>query len=291
MTYEEIKASNGIIFDRLALLLNNKPDFVTEEMVRELTENYGLSVENAYSLLICAALGFDTDIESDRALWESYSPLMLHHLDDEYFTGDAFYKAVRIKDGKKVNEWELREDKLAPFTAFVCDDPLTLPDGRVIPQIGYFDKEFKFLSVLQNGREWMTMMPNEIVTQRLPVKKARGRVCTYGLGLGYFAFMCADKDEVESVTVVERDESVISLFNELILPCFTHPEKLNIICADAFDFAENKAKSYNFDYIFADIWHDPTDGVDAYKRFKALEHCCPTAEFDYWIEKTLKLYM
>lgn len=291
MTYDEIKGSNGIIFDRLALLLNNKPDFITDEMVRELTESYGLTVENAYSLLLCAALGFDTDIESDRLLWESYSPLMIHHLDDEYFTNDEFYKAVRIKDGKRVNEWELREDVLTPFSAFVCDDPLTLPDGRVIPQIGYFDREFKFLSVLQNGREWMTMMPNEIVTQRLPIKKAKGRVCTYGLGLGYFAFMCARKDEVESVTVVERDESVIALFNELILPCFTHPEKVEIICADAFEFAEKEAKNYSFDYIFADIWHDPTDGIDAYKRFKELEQHCPSAEFDYWIEKTLKLYM
>ena len=52
MTYDEIKSSNGIIFDRLALLLNNKPDLITAEMVRELTENYGLTVENAYSLLL-----------------------------------------------------------------------------------------------------------------------------------------------------------------------------------------------------------------------------------------------
>ena len=291
MTYDEIKSANNLIFDRLALLLNNKPDFISTEMVTELTDSFGLTVENAYSLLLCAALGFDTENEFDRKLWEAYSPLMLHHLDDEYFTGDEYYKAVRIKDGKTVNEWELREDALAPFTAFVCDDPLTLPDGRVIPQIGYFDREFKFLSVLQNGREWMTMMPNEIVTQRLPIQKARGRVCTYGLGLGYFAFMCARREEVERVTVVERDESVIALFNELILPCFTHPEKIEIVCADAFEFAEKEAPKREFDYIFADIWHDPTDGVEAYKKFKALEHFCPNTEFDYWIEKTLKLYM
>ena len=87
------------------------------------------------------------------------------------------------------------------------------------------------------------------------------------------------------------DATIISLFNELILPCFTHPEKVEIICADAFEFAEKEAKNYSFDYIFADIWHDPTDGIDAYKRFKELEQHCPSAEFDYWIEKTLKLYM
>ncbi len=291
MTYDEIKRANGLVFERLAILLNNRPDFVTQEMVKELTESFSLSEEDAFSLLFCAALGFDTELEYDREIWEAYAPFMLHHLDEKLFTEDPYCKAVKPNGKKILNEWELRTDKLAPYTAFVCDDPLTLPDGRIIPQIGYFDCEFSFLSVLQNGREWMTMMPNELVTQRFPIKRARGRVCTYGLGLGYFAFMCARKSEVESVTIVERDESVISLFKEMLLPCFENKEKIEIVCADAFEFAENEAKQRNFDYVFADIWHDPSDGVEAYKRFKSLEHLCPNTEFDYWIEKTLKLYM
>ncbi len=291
MTYEEIKQANNLIFERLAILLNNKPNFVTEEMVKELTENFSLSVAESFSLLLCACLGFDTENEFDRKLWESYSVHMLHHLDQSIFTEDAFYSAVRINSGKSIGEWELREDIIAPFTAFVCDDPLTLPDGRIIPQIGFFDAEYRCLSVLQSGREWMTMMPNEIVTQRTPIKKAKGRVATYGLGLGYFAFMCARKNEVESVTIVERDESVIKLFKELILPAFVNPEKIEIVCADAFEFAEKEAPKRNFDYVFADIWHDPSDGVDAYKKFKELEHLCPNTKFDYWIEDTLKLYM
>ncbi len=291
MTYDEIKKANLTVFDRLSLVMNYRPDFITDEMVKELTEGFGVSVEDAFSILLCAVLGFDTERDEDRKIWESYAPHMIHHLDEQDFVFDDYYSSVRINGGKKVGEWELREDTLAPYSIFVCDDPLTLPDGRIIPQIGFFDKEFKFLSVLQNGREWMTMMPNEIVTQRLPIRKAKGRVLTYGLGLGYFAFMCARKDEVESVTVVERDERVIALFNELLLPRFVHPEKIEIVCADAFDFAEKEAPEGDFDYIFADIWHDPSDGVELYKRFKEYEHLCPNSEFDYWIEKTLKLYM
>lgn len=291
MLYEEIKVFNSVIFDRLSLLLNNKPDLVTAEMVKELNESFGLSVEESFSFLLCAALGFDTENEFDKKLWELYSPHMIHHLDETLFTEDPYYKAVRINDGKTIGEWELREDKLAPFTAFVCDDPLTLPDGRIIPQIGFFDTEFSFLSVLQNGREWMTMMPNEIVTQRAPINTAKGKIATYGLGLGYFAFMTARKKEVESVTIVERDESVITLFKELLLPNFVNKEKIEIVRADAFEFAEREAPKRNFDYIFADIWHDPSDGVECYQRFKSLEHLCPNTKFDYWIEKTLKLYM
>lgn len=291
MKLEDIKLMNNRIFERLSILLNTRPDFVTREMVAELTRNFGLSVFESFSLLFCAALGFDTQIESDRVLWESYAPYMLHHLDESDFTNDPYYKAVRINNGKKIEEWELREDVLPPFSAFVCNDPLCLPDGRIIPQIGFFDTEFKFLSVLQNGREWMTLMPNELVTQRIPIKKATGRVATYGLGLGYFAFMCAAKDDVESVTIIERDESVITLFKEMLLPNFINPQKINIVCADAYVYAEKEAPKEKFDYIFADIWHDPSDGVEAYQKFKALEHLCPNTKFDYWIEDTLKLYM
>lgn len=291
MTLDAIKSNNNLIFRRLALLLNNKPDFIEREMVTELTEAFGISVKEAFSLLLCAAMGLDTAIEADRLIWEQYGPYMVHSLDKSAFELDLYYQTVRIDTGKKVGEWELREELLPPFSAFVCNDPLTLPDGRIIPQIGFFESEFRFLSVLQKGREWMTLMPNELVTQREPIKKARGRVCTYGLGLGYFAFMCAEKPEVESVTVVERDESVISLFKDLLLPRFPNKEKIEIVCGDAFEFAAKEAPKRGYDYIFADIWHDPSDGVEAYLKFKLYEHLCPNTRFDYWIEKTLKLYM
>ncbi len=291
MTLEEIKSSNNFIFDRLSLLLNNRPDFINAEMVSELTDNFGISVKDAFSMLLCAAMGLDTENEEDKKLWDSYSPYMIHQLDVNDFESDLYYKTVRINKGKKIDDWELREDILPPFSAFVCNDPLTLPDGRIIPQIGFFQTEFKYLSVLQKCREWMTLMPNESVTQKVPIERANGRVCTYGLGLGYFAFMCAAKDEVESVTIVERDEKVISIFKELLLPSFVNKEKIQIVCADAFEFAAKEAPKRKFDYIFADIWHDPSDGVEAYLQFKLYEHLCPGTRFDYWIEKTLKLYI
>ena len=103
--------------------------------------------------------------------------------------------------------------------------------------------------------------------------------------------MVAEKENVASVTVVERDGSVISLFNEIILPQIPHSEKINIVCADAFEFAESLNESSGYDFVFADIWHDPIDGVPAYKRLKKAEKRLPGAEFAYWIEKTLKIYI
>ena len=53
MTLEEIKSNNNFIFDRLSLLLNNQPDFINAEMVSELTDNFGISVKDAFSMLLC----------------------------------------------------------------------------------------------------------------------------------------------------------------------------------------------------------------------------------------------
>ncbi|MBO4277916.1 MAG: hypothetical protein J5925_05930 [Clostridia bacterium] len=290
MTRDEIKNANRLLFERLALLLNERPDFINSEMVRVLTREHGLSVRDSFAHLLAAAIGLDTSFPQDRAVWENYFPHMVHYCDERDYTQDGFYRLVTACKNAVRGEWELKNFVMQPFAAFVCGDPLCLPDGRVIPQIGFFDCVYRYPGVLQNGREWMTLLPNEIITQRVPVKKARGRVLTYGLGLGYFAFSAANKPQVDSVTVVERDESVIELFKTFILPALPCADKINIVCADAFDYAEHIAPNGKFDYIFADIWHDPTDGVELYKRFKTLE-IDGNAEYGYWIEDTLKLYM
>ena len=81
---------------------------------------------------------------------------------------------------------------------------------------------FYFPAVLENGNEWMTVTPNEVETMKEAISQARGRVAAYGLGLGYFAFMASEKSDVTGVTVIERDEQAIRLFEEEILPQFPH---------------------------------------------------------------------
>ena len=110
-------------------------------------------------------------------------------------------------------------------------------------------------------------------------------------GLGYFTYMASLKEEVESVTVVERSTDVIDLFRQYILPQFTHPEKIIIVESDAFDFAERKMKDGGYNTVFTDIWHDPSDGCELYLRMKKYEDLLPDAEFIYWVEDTLTLYL
>lgn len=80
------------------------------------------------------------------------------------------------------------------------------------------------------------MKPSEIETMRAPIEEATGRVVTFGLGLGYFAYMVSEKPDVTSLDIVERSEEAIALFERNILPQFPNKEKIRIIRSDAFGF-------------------------------------------------------
>ena len=85
------------------------------------------------------------------------------------------------------------------------------------------------------------------------IAKASGKVLTYGLGLGYFAYMAHLKPEVERVTIIEKDARLIKLFTNHILPQFDQPEKV-LIVTEAVD--EN-----DFDLVFVNCWRDDVAGV------------------------------
>ena len=118
------------------------------------------------------------------------------------------------------------------------------------------------------------------------ISEATGNVLTYGLGLGYYAYMVSMKDNVESVTIVEKDKGIIDLFTRYILPQFKNKSKIKIINDDAFNYFK---KDIYYDYVFVDIWHDPSDGIDLYLKFKNLEK--DNIKYSYWIEDTLKCYI
>ena len=175
----------------------------------------------------------------------------------------------------------------AALELFVRDDFLPLDDGTCLPQLGWFDTSFRFPAVKENNLVWMTVMPNEINTIQPCVRQSHGKVLTFGLGLGYYAFHCLLKPDVRRVTVVERDPDIISLFRTLLLPHFPRPDALEIIQADAFDFAPKHLPAY--DVVFTDLWHDVADGLPLYQQMKALE--VPGVKYLYWIEQTLRCYL
>ena len=99
--------------------------------------------------------------------------------------------------------------------------------------------------------------------------------------------MASEKSEVKSVTVIERDSSVIKLFEKHILPQLANKDKIKIVKSDAFEYAEKVMPKEKFDFAFVDLWHDASDGVELYIKMKKLEAKNGSTEFLYWIEKTL----
>ena len=286
---EATRLANSRIVSLVSMYLNFTPAAITKKVLQEVSEEYGLPRERAYAECLAAAMDVGAD-RNERDFVGNYLVPMIHELDPASFEQNPYYQKIHIPEGKQ-GSWEFRQMELKPCEAFVCNDFTVTKNGRLLPQLGYFLRSYHYPAVLENGREWMTLMPNETVTTKPAIDLANGKVVTYGLGLGYFVFHAVNKESVTSVTVVERSEEVISLFKEYLLPQFPHPEKIRIICADAFDYAEHIAPAEHFDFCFADIWHDVGDGRQLYQKFKSLEPLSPNTEYSYWLEKSIQCYL
>lgn len=260
---------------------------ISPDMVADLMNACGVSQEDAFALLLSGCLGLDAS-GADRAFYARFLRPSVRMLNAADYRENAYLRAVRAPEAQR-GAWTLRRMRYQPFEAFVCGNYHETPDGRVLPQIGCFSESFDYPAALENGREWMTVTPNEIETMRAPVERAHGRVLTFGLGLGYFAFMAAQKPSVASVTVVEREEAIIDLFTRLLLPQFPHSEKIRIVRADAFDYARALPDGA-FDFAFCDLWHDVSDGLPLYRAMRGILEKKNAPETAYWIEDTLRWY-
>ena len=282
---ELIRRENDRVLTLLSGFLNGDARAITAEAVTSLAAACGLSPEEAYEALLIAWL---EQTPEDAALLRRYLPRMVKRVDASLVREDAYCRAigsVRAEEG----HFSLTTGEIAPMELFVRDDFLQAADGRIYPQLGWFDEKVTFPAVRENGRDWMTVTPNEINTMRACLRETRGHVVTYGLGLGYYAFHALLSGDVTSVTVVERSAEVIRLFERHLLPRFPRPECLRIVHADAFDHMRDVLPRVPCDTVFADLWHDVSDGLPLYRRLKALE--TPGPRYLYWIEPTLRCYL
>lgn len=287
---EPIQEGNRQLFALLGSYLNHAPDLIQAAEIAEIVQS-GVSAEYAFKLLLAAKFGLDiVDSEADKALFNAYFHPMIHRLDLGEYERNPYYRNIRLP-AVRIGNSELKYERYKPFEGFVCNDILRTTEGRQIPQIGFFETEFTYPAVLEQERIWMTVTPNEIETMKEPVAAAFGRVLTFGLGLGYYAYMVSEKDNVDSVTIVEINEDVIHLFKRHILPQFKQAEKIRIVHGDAFDFARTHLARNAYDYVFTDLWHDVSDGIDLYLRMKQVERQHPGTKFSYWIEKSMKCYL
>jgi len=123
------------------------------------------------------------------------------------------------------------------------------------------------------------------------VMDAHGNVFIAGLGIGLIVLPIQEKEEVKSITILEKYPEVIELVGKQ-LPL---NDKVKIIQGDVFDY--EFAKGTKFDCLYFDIWNWVNSDVynnemqvlkKKYRKYKRSLKDNPTAFMECWAEYEAK---
>lgn len=115
-----------------------------------------------------------------------------------------------------------------------------------------------YIRLTHNGECVMSDTNMEKNTNREFCSKAYGDIIIGGLGIGMIIMAIQDKPEVKSITVIEKNQEVI----DMVASQLDFNEKVNIICADVFEWKPERGVKYDMAYM--DIWNWINEGV--YKK-------------------------
>lgn len=154
------------------------------------------------------------------------------------FWFDSFLVAAWLPEAHS-GEWSIRRHAVEGDRAVwlaMGNDPL---GGTSPPAI--------YSALLEGERQWMTDEPSELLQCLAVVEAARGDVLITGLGLGLVSSLLCRRDNVRTITIVERQPAVI----ELVWPALSRlSAKLKLVADDAFQFRPDR----RFDLVYHDIW-------------------------------------
>lgn len=203
---------------------------------------------------------------------------------DEYY-GMEYNKNIKLDEIKaenvEIKTYELRKYHLEPIDFGNTDQYLNYYN-----RIGYYDKDIQAPVIIENGQSWMSPTLAEKNTIQDAIDRATGNVLTFGMGIGYFPYNCSLKNEVQSITIVERNERIIEIFKTYILPQFQSKKEIIIIHGDMFDYLNTEFLN-QYDYVFVDIWKNEIDGFEIYEKIMKQLPEKITVKMDYWIEDTI----
>lgn len=278
--YQQNDLSNYILND----FLMNSFDSINQNIIDEiLKENKNYSLDNAYCSAFYSIMGIEDDDIELESLNENNNLSSFTMLNSKDFENNDFYKFIKeeIEDNLSSTKYHLKWNYYQPYEGLLYDD-IKLNNLYEINKVGYFVDRFDYLNLLENNQVWMNITPFEINTMKKSIDKAKGKVLTFGLGLGYFAYMVSNKEEVESITIVEKDKNIIYFIFKNIISKFKNKNKIKIINDDIYNYSPEKLKEYNF--IFVDTYRQADDGLkfyfDLYSTFK-------NTNCDFWIEDSI----
>lgn len=129
---------------------------------------------------------------------------------------------------------------------------------------------------------WMSLVQMEKESHMPHIAAATGHTVVMGLGMGMYLYNILPKSEVTNVTVVERDRSVIELFeNTTEWRKWPGAHKLRIVEHDAKTWTPGNAR---VDFLYADFWKQMGDTKAMPGTRACLRNVRPLA-FGYWTQE------
>ena len=106
-----------------------------------------------------------------------------------------------------------------------------------------------YVKLTNNGEVVMSDTPMEKRTNYFFCLNAHGDILIGGLGIGMIITAIQDKEDVNSITVLEKHREVI----DMITSQLSFNSKVHIINADVFTWKPQKGQ--RFDCVYMDIWN------------------------------------
>ena len=274
---QELIGNNNININVADLLVNafNYTDiFDVNEIKQYILE--GLNEKEAMIQIFTKAFDIDYDLDENKEVMDAYILNNFKKLDPKEYLDNEYAKTIKATG--KYKKYALKYITYEPYQLFAYDD-ISLEGDKENSRIGYFDNKFSYLALTEGNNIWMSLNPNEIETMKPYINKAKGNVLVLGLGMGYVPFMMSLRSDVKSITIVEKDPEIIGLFNSLILPNYKNKGKIRVVEDDAINYVRKQNK---YDYIFADLWHSPEDGLSLFVQLKRINK-----NIDCWLEESM----
>lgn len=199
---------------------------------------------------------------------------------------DAWFKNIKITSNKKYGDWRYEDSVYSKGEFFIneCSDSDYIGKRN---NIGIAIGDIHCVMAFNNNYEFSyEVTPFTINESSYGVEDATGNVIVLGLKAGYFSYMVSEKDNVKSVTIIEKDKDLIKLFEDNILPQFNHIEKIKIINENPISYMNNSRNWEDVDYVWCDTYVKGEFGIEDYQSFKQIE-VNSKLKFGYFDEFTI----
>jgi hypothetical protein len=199
---------------------------------------------------------------------------------------NSFIKNIKI-DKFTNGKYTLDKNNFVKGELFVHNKDY-IEDLFHIPSLGYCKSDFIYPCIRVENYLYYFVSPEVINKYEHMVSVSEGNILCLGLGIGYFPYMVSLKDNVDSITIVEKDPELIDLFTSQILPQFENKNKIKIIKADPLNYI-HKLKENDFNYCMVDISANPSESLKSYIYIKRLEKRLKNINFIYYDETRILL--